>query len=70
MSFLFYVEYHKYLTNLNLSGLPHIYKASDILLGTEYRFSRGMSKLKAAEKHFLTIDFTYQTAEPEKVSGT
>lgn len=66
MSFLFYVEYHKHLMNLNLSVFPHIYKASDILLGTEYRFSRGMSKVKAAGKHFLTTDFTYQTAEPEK----
>lgn len=66
MSFLFYVEYHKHLMNLNLSMFPHIYKASNILLGTEYRFSRGMSKVKVAEKHFLTTDFTYQTAEPDK----
>lgn len=25
-----------------------------------------MSKVKAAEKHSLTTDFTYQTAKPEK----
>lgn len=25
-----------------------------------------MSKVKTAEKHFLTTDFTYHTAEPEK----
>lgn len=25
-----------------------------------------MSKVKAAEKHFLTTDFTYQIAKPEK----
>lgn len=64
MSFLFYVEYHKHVMNLNLSMFPHIHKASDILLGTD--FSRGMSKVKEAEKHFLTTDFTYQTAEPGK----
>ena len=52
--------------NLNLSLFPHIYKAPDIPLVRNIDFSRGMSKVKTAEKHYLTTDFTYHTAEPEK----
>lgn len=56
------------LTNLNLSqsGFPHMYKVSYTALGRNIDFSKGTSKVKKAEKHFLTTDFTYQAGVPEK----
>lgn len=56
------------LTNLNLSQsvFPHMYKVSYTALVRNIDFSKGMSKVKKAEKHFLTTDFTYQAGDTEK----
>lgn len=55
------------LTNLNLSQpvFPHMYKVSYILLVRNTDFSKDMSKVKTAEKHFLTTDFTYQAGDSD-----
>ena len=59
------------LKNLNLSQsvFPHMYKVSYTALLRNIDFSKGMSKVKTAEKHFLTTDFTYQAGDPEKKKG-
>lgn len=51
MFLLFYEEYYKYFINFSLFVF-YIYKVIDILLGIEYRFFRGMLKVKVVEKYF------------------